>query len=310
MSGRESKRKSPFLTVAVALMAIMGFGLAGALMIGSVAASHVTPTMQPAKNTGLGAEKVPSSLAAKLQGTYYAKGLKSSNWGGYAINATGGTILEAYAEWLVPTISCAKNTPSIADQWVGIDGLQDGTVEQGGTYEYCAAHNSGPYVWTWFEFYPYNDIQSVYTASAGDLIQAYVLYNPYISISGYSGVYTIVIEDDSNNASSFFVQGNPSQCNSAGCESGADTSAECISESLVGQGLYLPDYGTETFYTCDASVNGYWAGIGGLAHAAHATLWEITTDGYTSGVLQQAPSKLSSFDYKNDQFTITWKRRN
>jgi hypothetical protein len=309
MNEKMSKRTSRFWALAVGVMAIMGFGLAGAFMVATTVASHV-PAMQPA--TGVGAEKVPASLAAKLQGGLGTKKLSSSNWGGYGLNATAGTIIEAFGEWFVPSISCAKKTPSIADQWVGIDGLNDGTVEQGGTYEYCAGHNSGPYDWTWFEFYPYNDIQSVSAlVSPGDLINAYILYNPYAATGGVFGIYTIVVEDLTTNTSSFSVQGNPSQCNTAGaCESGPDQSAECISESLVGQGLYLPNYGTETFYTCDASVNGYWAGIGGLPHGAHATVWDITTYGYTSGKVQQSISKLSTYDYKDDQFTITWKRYN
>ncbi len=264
--------------------------------------------MQPARAAQLGAEKVPASLAAQLHG-YGTLKWTSTNWGGYAANATAGTVLEAYAEWIVPAISCASHNPSLADQWVGIDGFNDGTVEQGGTYEYCVSAHSGPYYWTWFEFYPYESIVSVSsTVAAGDLMQAYILYNPYISISGYSGVYTIVVEDDSNNASSFAVQGNPSQCDASGCQSGPDQSAECISESLVGQGLKLPDYGTTTFYTCDAEINGYFAGIGGLPHGAHATVNEITTVGFDSGKTQQAVSKLSTFDYKYDYFTITWKR--
>jgi len=289
-------------------MAIMGFGLAGAFIVGATVASHVGPAMQPARTAQLGAEKIPASMAAQLHG-FAVKKATSTNWGGYAANISSGTILEAYGEWVVPAISCANHDPSLNDQWVGIDGFSDGTVEQGGTYGYCVSTTSGPYYWSWFEFYPYESIQSVSPlVSAGDIIQAYVLYNPYVCIGGLCGIYTIAVEDESNNASSFAVQGNPAQCDATGCQSGADLSAECISESLVGQGLYLPKTATTTFYTCDAEINGYYAGIGGLPHGAHATVWEITTLGAVSGKTQQVPSKLSTYDYKDDHFTITWKR--
>jgi len=290
-------------------MAIMGFGLAGAFIVGATVASHVGPALQPAKTAPQGAVKVPASLAAQLQG-YGTKKWTSTNWGGYADNATGGTILEAYAEWIVPTISCANHDPSLSDQWGGIDGFNDGTVEQGGTYEYCVSTTSGPYYWTWYEFYPYESIISVSSSvAAGDIMNAYVLYNPHVSVNGLPGIYTIVVEDLNNNASSFMYQGDPATCTTGGaCQSGADTSAECISESLVGQGYYLAKTGVTTFYNCDAEINGYYSGLGGLPHGAHATINEITTLGYVSGLTQQSISKLTTYDLKNDHFTITWKR--
>ena len=287
--------------MAVAAMAIMGFGLAGVFIVGSTVASHVGPSMQPAK--------VPASEAALLNGFGSSKVVKgtSTNWGGYALNATGGSILESFGEWFVPSISCKGHT-SLADQWVGIDGLNDGTVEQGGTYEYCVSATSGPYYWTWYEFYPYESIQSVSSAvSAGDVINAYVLYNPNIYVDGLQGVYTIIVEDISNNASSFAYQGDPATCNTSwACQSGPDQSAECISESLADQGLYLAKTSKTTFYNCDAEINGYYSGIGGLPSGAHATVNEITTVGYVSGKTQQRISRLSTFDLKDDSFTITW----
>ncbi|MGA7861811.1 MAG: G1 family glutamic endopeptidase [Thermoplasmata archaeon] len=314
--------QSKALVLAVAVMGILGFGLAGAFVLGTAVSGKVGSSLGSERGAHLGAEKISPQMASLLHGFVTpsaglhalvapktgAIATTSTNWGGYADTATQGTILEAYADWFVPAISCATHTPSLSDQWVGIDGLGTGTVEQGGTYSYCVSPTSGPYYWTWFEFYPYESIQSVGVISAGDLIQAYVLYQPYISENGKAGIYTIVVEDIGNNASSFMVQGNPSQCNSAGCQSGPDGSAECISESLVSEGLYLADYHTATFQSCDVEINGYFSGIGGLPAAAHATVYKITTNGYTSGLKQQVPSALSTYDYKLDHFTLTWKR--
>jgi hypothetical protein len=291
-------------------MAFAGFGIAGAFVVAPSVASHV------AKSLGNpNAEKISPELAKRLHGVSTpitnGKGtvsVTSTNWGGFADSISSGLILEAYAVWQVPTISCASHTPSLNDNWVGIDGYNTGTVEQGGTYGYCVSATQGPYYWTWWEFYPYNSIQSVSSAvAAGDYIQAYILYNPYFCYGSSCGVYTITVEDLSNSAASFTVQGNPTICNSNGCESGPDLNAECISESLVGQGLYLPNYGTTTFYTCDAEINGHYSGIGG-ALGPGVTVYKITTYGFSSGLKQQAPSGLTTYDYTHDHFTIKWLR--
>jgi peptidase A4-like protein len=310
----ENKRPRTYLTLAVAVMAIAGFGFAGALVAGAAIAGPVTKSLG-ALHTN--AQKISPDMAKLLH--VKSKVMKpgspsasiitttSTNWGGYADTISSGTILESFGEWFVPAISC-NVYPSLNDNWVGIDGFGSGTVEQGGTYAYCTSTGAGPYYWTWWEFYPYNSIQSYSSSvSPGDLIQAYILYNPYIAINGLYGVYTIVVQDMNNPAASLMVQGNPSTCNGNGCESGPDTSVECISESLVGQGYYLPDYGTTTFYSCDAEINGHYSGIGALAGAG-ATIYNVKTIGYSSGLVQQVNSKLTTYDYPKDKFTITWKR--
>jgi hypothetical protein len=292
--------------VAVAAMGILGFGVAGAFLVGTTVATHARGGAETAAGALGVAQAIPGSLSANLHGHMAAK-TTSTNWGGYVDSASAGTILEAYGEWQVPSIGCSVY-PAIQDNWVGIDGFNSSTVEQGGTYGYCNSAGAGPYYWTWWEFFPYNGIQSVSSSvAAGNWIQAYILYNPYFCYSGTCGVYTITIDDLSNSAASFSVQGNPTTCDSTGCEGGSDVNAECISESLVDQGYYLPDYASTTFTTCDASINGYWSGIGGLPHGAGAVVFEVTTYGYLSGLKQQTISTLTTYDYKRDHFKITWK---
>ena len=311
-SRRRNGRATAFLALAVAAMAIAGFGVLGTFALGSSVARKVTSTLGEVISTAPRSEKVPASLAARMDDFGSAVSGKttasttSTNWGGYADLAKDGTILEVLGEWAVPKIKCTVY-PSLASQWVGIDGFTTTTtVEQAGTYEYCPTSGSPSY-WDWFEFDPYEATQSVFTVSPGDFFQVYVLYNPNTCEGGVCGVYTIVVEDLSNAADSFLVQGNPSVCDSYGCETGLDGSAECISESLVNQGDLLADYGTETFYSCDASINGYWSGIGGFPSGAHATTYKITCYGYVSGLEQQVPSGLTTYNYQDDHFTIKWK---
>jgi hypothetical protein len=289
-------------------MGLVGFGLAGALVVAATEASHVA---QSVGLTNLGpAQKIPASLAKRLHHVS-SPSSSSTNWGGYADTATAGTILESYGVWQVPSISCSSAYPAINDNWVGIDGFGTGTVEQGGTYGYCTSTGAGPYYWTWWEFFPYNGIQSFSSSvSAGDWIEAYILFNPQFCYGSACGVYTIVVNDLSNSAADLSVVGNPTTCNpsNGACESGSDSTVECISESLVDQGYYLPDYGTTTFATCDATVNGHYAGIGGLPSSAGATVYKVATIGFLSGLTQQKISSLTSFDYHKDHFVITWKR--
>lgn len=321
-SGKRTERKpSAYLVLAVVGLTVLGLGFGGVIALSTEVASHVSQSLGSTHAVAVsgelgaltqGAFKSPQNAhsAPAAHGAATTHRTVSGNWGGYATNSTGGTITEAFGEWFVPAITCSAShraAGTIADQWVGIDGYNDGTVEQAGTYEYCpGAGSGGPYYWTWFEFYPYNDIQSVSSAlSPGDLINVYILYNPYVSINGYPGIYTLVVNDLSNNASNFAVTGNPAQCNGSGCESGLDQSAECISEYIGG--LNLAKYGTEQFVSCDATIKGTWSGIGGFSGTGGVIeTWEISqSDGVHT---MQTVTKLSSYDYKNDDFTMTWKR--
>jgi hypothetical protein len=301
---KEPASSSAPWALALVIMAVVGFSFVGAVSAVSAASSAVT-------THGSAVPALPAGLAKELQISHGQATVKlnSGNWGGYGLTArTNGTITEAFGEWFVPKIGCA-HAPAIADQWVGIDGLADGTVEQAGTYEYCSSTTSAPVYVDWFEFYPYEAIAGVYYVSPGDLMNAYVLYNPHVTVGNGTGIYTLVVNDLDDYNASFTVTGNPSTCNANGCETGVDNSAECISEALTAQGYDLPNYKTLTFDSCDATVNGHWAGIGGLTYSdGVAHVYAITTIGAISGLTQQTVSKLTTFDYKDDAFTITWKR--
>src|SRR5208283_1022555 len=56
----------------------------------------------------------------------------SSNWSGYAVNGSAGSVTSASASWIVPTVSGGTGT-AYAAFWTGIDGFGSSTVEQIGT---------------------------------------------------------------------------------------------------------------------------------------------------------------------------------
>jgi hypothetical protein len=298
---RENERSRVLWVVAISTLAVTGFALAG--VAGIAAAGPVKISLAP---SNVGTPDVPAISHPPVVTPGHPSGVTkttSTNWAGYADtvpSADYGTITEVLGEWKVPKVKCNVYSPSIQDNWIGIDGFSTSTVEQGGTIAECSSAGATPSYYDWYEFYPYNDVTTVNSVSAGDSMEGYVTY------AASTGVYVITIDDLTHSGDSFTYTGNPSTCNSSGCESGSDGSAECISESLTGEGYYLPDYGTTTFTTCQAWINGYHSGIGGLPSGAHATVYAITQDSPITGGTQQSVGSLSTNLYTDDEFTITW----
>ena len=56
--------------------------------------------------------------------------------------------------------------------WIGFDGWNNGSVEQGGTSAYCSGGRATYDVW--WEMYPYNDVQTSFAISAGDSMSTFL----------------------------------------------------------------------------------------------------------------------------------------
>jgi len=230
--------------------------------------------------------------------------ISSTDWAGYGDAATtAGTITEVTSEWFIPAATCnEKSGATYQVEWVGIDGLNSGTVEQIGSYDYCSGPGATPAYYLWYEFYPNELIQIVATANPGDYVSAYVLYNPEITINGQVGIYTLELFDLEDNVSFSTVAG--------GWDLGytpADSSAECISEApVVGSSIaHLANYGTTTFYACDATIGSHTSGIGGLSSVATVDkLTQVDAAGHTL----QSVGGLTNAGGTKSSFTITWKR--
>lgn len=101
---------------------------------------------------------------------------QSLNWAGYAVVVRSGSVGAAYGSWVVPSVSCTKQT-TYASFWVGIDGYNDSTVEQTGVLVQCV--RGVPAYSAWYEFYP---AAPVYAPSSdvvrpGDKMVGSVVYN-------------------------------------------------------------------------------------------------------------------------------------
>src|SRR5579859_3214643 len=113
----------------------------------------------------------------------------SRNWDGYTSYAKSAGQTEfnsVHGTWVQPAVTCTRpNAWTVL--WVGLDGWFDDTVEQGGSSAQCV--NGVPQYTTWWEMFPTNAIQTVFTVRPGDTIDATVTF------STTTQVFTIAVRD-------------------------------------------------------------------------------------------------------------------
>jgi hypothetical protein len=178
-----------------------------------------------------------------------ASSSESTNWSGFAVTGSTGSVSEARGSWVVPSVAgTCTSTDQYSSFWVGIDGFSSSTVEQTGTDSDC--QSGSPTYYAWYEFYPNPSylITSI-TVHPGDKIGARVVYS--------GGSFTTFIKD--------LTTGQSFSISSA--VSGAQrNSAEWIAEapSDIFGVLPLAYFGTVDFgfdYTGAATTN--YASVGG-----------------------------------------------
>lgn len=196
--------------------------LAGGLTFDGASAASVSPTAG-ATRVGPPRANVPPPPASELhQAGRQILGLtqvRYTNWGGYADSGTNEKYTKVSSTFTQPALTCDKSATGyqITVFWDGIDGFNNGRVEQGGTEGYC--HNgSGPFYLTWWEEYPTNDIQDVgTTVKAGDKIT--------VSVVRSGTKYTVQVTDATTPANSFTKSFT---CAAATCP---DASVEWVAEA-------------------------------------------------------------------------------
>lgn len=205
----------------------------------------------------------------------------SSNWSGYAVTGSRGTVNDVKASWVVPMIqgSCPSTT-QYSSFWVGIDGYSSNTVEQIGTDSDCV--NGSPSYYAWFEFYPHlsYNINTV-PVKPGDVISAEVSYS--------GGQFTVSLKNVTTGG--YF--------NTSTKMNNADrSSAEWIAEAPSGGGILpLANFGSVSFgsditgvsSTCDATLT---TGSGPIGSFPAANVFDITMTN-SSGAPEATPGQLS-----------------
>jgi hypothetical protein len=204
----------------------------------------------------------------------------SDNWAGYFAKGKSHTVTEVSGDWTQPSAKCGAGS-SYAAFWVGIDGVDDSTVEQTGTLITCSGASAS--YSAWWELYPLNSIQVIRSISVApdDKVTASVTFGT----GGYTMSITVAGHSFSHTAS----------------QKADRTTAECIGERpSVGSSLTtLSDFKSVKFTSCQATISGHTQGIGSFG-----TVGEITMHDAAGHVLASA-SALSS---PPSSFTVTWKR--
>jgi len=217
----------------------------------------------------------------------------STNWSGYAVTGSSGSVTDAKGSWKVPTIvGTCPSTNQYSSFWVGIDGFNSGTVEQTGTDSDC--QNGVPTYYAWYEFYPHPSfLINGITVHPGDTMSAE---------ASFGGTRFSVTITDVTTGQSF--------SKSARVASAQRSSAEWIAEAPSSSGGILPlaDFGTVILgldntgqaNTNYATISGTTGAIGSFG----ANVQVITMVSQSNGATKASPSALSS---DGTSFSVTWK---
>jgi hypothetical protein len=193
-------------------------------------------------------------------------------WGGYAVTGAG-PYKKITGGWNIPRMDCTQGGGD-ASPWIGIDGWNNGTVEQIGIDLDCV--NGVASYHPWVEMYPGPSDYFKATVRAGDTMTA--------SVSVSDGTWTLTEGDTTSGWTRTFHRhpGTPRQ----------KASAEAIVEAVGGGAPRVPDFHTVTF----SNVR-----VGGSPLASAGHLHQTTLERRTTLLSQESPLSMSS-----GSFSITW----
>ena len=275
--------KCLFVTTALTAAALLG--AAGVTGFSTAASAAVNPA---AAETVLhpGGPMIQSGAAAGSQPTTV-----SENWSGYAATSKK-QFTYVHSTWVEPTITCPGVPNQWTSNWVGLDGFNDQTVEQDGTFAHCGGSgDTTPKYEAWYEMYPANSV-NVFAVHAGDIIDASVTYA--------NGEFSLTVSD---------LTTGKTATDTATCSSCARASAEWIIErpalcNNAGTTCFLTelaDFGTSTMGGDEAQLaGGNVKGAGGFTNYPIDMVDPVSGGGFISLDTVGALSGKS--------FTATWDR--
>jgi hypothetical protein len=179
------------------------------------------------------------------------------NWSGYAVpletSGLSDTFSQVQGTWAIPAVTGKSRSATYSSMWVGIDGYDNGTVEQIGSEQDWTGRSQQNYVW--FEMYPSAAYEiEGFPANPGDLITAEVQYVGQGTVqngrgkSAVESVFQLTIKNTTRHVS-YSVPTSYSTVASA-----ARASAEWVAEAPTsGDILPLADFGSVIFSECTAT---------------------------------------------------------
>ena len=222
-------------------------------------------TLQPLANRTGRSNRGAPHIRTKTR-TSRSKGSISSgtseNWSGMVAGSnlnrvTRGSVTGVVGSFRVPTITRPSNgRAAYCSAWVGIDGYNNGTVQQIGIEaDWDPVHNRPTY-YAWTEFYPSPALEIVgLPINDNDLFTVSVTLTN--SVTGqFRSVITNVTHNVSYTVPSRYTINRNAQC----------ASAEWIVEAPYENGILpLAPYGTITWTACQANVNNV---VGAITNSA------------------------------------------
>lgn len=207
--------------------------------------------------------------------------LQSQNWAGYAVGRSGVKFKKIKATFFVPFLNCTvtpgNTSPgNFSSHWVGLDGVNSGTVEQDGIEADCIGGT--PRYFAWREVFPRPEQPFNMNIHPGDSITATVTFLKS------SHKFKMEVRDNSTARHRTVRQ----RCSGATCKR---NSAEVISEAptVGGNQSSLADYGALS-YSGISITNG--SGRRGGIKSSHWSRVKIDQVGISSHSLIAAPTKL------------------
>jgi hypothetical protein len=208
--------------------------------------SYLSTNQQaPPFTSGNPGAKTVNQPASAIEGTAAAS---SFNWSGYAdVSKTANTFTNVSGQWKTPKVRCAKED-QLTSEWVGIDGYNNGTVEQDGTLSWCFEHH--PTYFTWYEMYPAGTVEVGTALHPGDKIAA--------SVTRTGTSYKLALTDFTHPANSFSKNATCSTCQNSSVEWIAERPAFSIGIApLADYGSWTLSKASQTAGTKTGVISGY-----------------------------------------------------
>jgi hypothetical protein len=218
----------------------------------------------------------------------------SQNWSGYAATSSS-KFSYVSGEFVQPAIKCTgtNDINKYTSNWVGLDGFNNGTVEQDGTFAWCTARSGGTAAAyeAWYEMYPAGSV-GVFRVKPGDVMQT--------SVNFANKAFTLTVSD---------LSSGKSATTSATCSACQRTSAEWIIErpALCNSSLTkcfltaLADFRT-TAMSGDVAKAGSVSGGIGAFNNYRIFMEQHLKKGFISLV------NVSPINPATNGFTVTWFR--
>jgi hypothetical protein len=120
-------------------------------------------------------EPFPGGVSPNGQSLQGFSQLGSANWSGFAQGASTGTFKSVVDTWKVPTVNTSLSGSQFSSDWVGIGGLNDGSLVQAGTE---ADNSNGTAVYrAWTEVLPAAEDPLSLVVHPGDTIKTSVVFS-------------------------------------------------------------------------------------------------------------------------------------